>query len=43
MSRIGGDDFSRHCAGIAAGNYGVPVVVNNASYGLASGVAPRAR
>lgn len=33
----------RHCAGTAAGNQGVSVVVNGADYGKASGTAPRAR
>ncbi|KAJ4980360.1 hypothetical protein NE237_031197 [Protea cynaroides] len=32
-----------HVASIAAGNHGVPVVVNGFFYGLASGMAPRAR
>jgi hypothetical protein len=40
---VGMNNLSRHCAGTAAGNYGVPVVVNGASYGFASGAAPRAR
>ncbi|CAM8911971.1 unnamed protein product [Rhodiola kirilowii] len=32
-----------HVASIAAGNYGVPVIVNGYFYGRASGMAPRAR
>ncbi|XP_010244166.1 PREDICTED: subtilisin-like protease SBT2.4 [Nelumbo nucifera] len=32
-----------HVASIAAGNFGVPVVVNGFFYGRASGMAPRAR
>lgn len=32
-----------HVASIAAGNAGVPVVVNDFYYGRASGMAPRAR
>ncbi|WOH11497.1 hypothetical protein DCAR_0830984 [Daucus carota subsp. sativus] len=32
-----------HVASTAAGNYGVPVVVNGYNYGRASGMAPRAR
>lgn len=32
-----------HVASIAAGNAGVPVVVNSLFYGRASGMAPRAR
>ncbi|KAG0568574.1 hypothetical protein KC19_6G030000 [Ceratodon purpureus] len=32
-----------HCAGTAAGNYGVPVIVQNQNFGNASGTAPRAR
>ncbi|XP_072956541.1 subtilisin-like protease SBT2.4 [Typha angustifolia] len=32
-----------HVASIAAGNWGVPVVVNGFMYGFASGMAPRAR
>ncbi|KAJ7521026.1 hypothetical protein O6H91_19G034600 [Diphasiastrum complanatum] len=32
-----------HVASIAAGNYGVPVIVNGFDYGSASGMAPRAR
>lgn len=32
-----------HVASIAAGNAGVPVVVNGYFYGQASGMAPRAR
>jgi len=32
-----------HVASIAAGNAGVPVVVNGFCYGKASGMAPRAR
>jgi len=32
-----------HVASIAAGNAGVPVVVNSFCYGKASGIAPRAR
>lgn len=32
-----------HVASIAAGNAGVPVVVNGLFYGRASGMAPRAR
>lgn len=32
-----------HVASIAAGNYGVPVVVDGFYYGRASGMAPQAR
>jgi hypothetical protein len=32
-----------HTSATAAGNYGVPVVVNGYFYGNASGMAPRAR
>ncbi|GJU85515.1 subtilisin-like protease SBT2.4 [Tanacetum coccineum] len=32
-----------HVTATAAGNYGVPVVVNGFYYGRASGMAPRAR
>ncbi|KAG0626069.1 hypothetical protein M758_2G100300 [Ceratodon purpureus] len=42
-SPLDGNGHGTHCAGTAAGNYGVPVVVNGANYGLASGAAPRAR
>lgn len=35
--------FSSHVASVAAGNAGVPVVVNGFCYGKASGMAPRAR
>lgn len=42
-SPLDGNGHGTHCAGTAAGNYGVPVVVNGASYGFASGAAPRAR
>lgn len=35
--------FCSHVASTAAGNYGVPVVVNGFNYGRASGMAPRAR
>ncbi|KAG0568710.1 hypothetical protein M758_6G037400 [Ceratodon purpureus] len=42
-SPLDGDGHGSHTASTAAGNYGVPVVFNGARYGLASGVAPRAR
>jgi hypothetical protein len=32
-----------HTASTAAGNHGVPVLVNGVFYGNASGMAPRAR
>jgi hypothetical protein len=32
-----------HTASTAAGNHGVPVLVNGVFYGNASGIAPRAR
>jgi hypothetical protein len=35
--------MSSHTSATAAGNYGVPVVVNGYFYGNASGMAPRAR
>lgn len=35
--------FCSHTASTAAGNYGVPVVMNGFHYGNASGIAPRAR
>lgn len=35
--------YSSHVASTAAGNYGVPVILNNVTYGKASGMAPRAR
>lgn len=42
MVKFGIKLFS-HVASTAAGNYGVPVVVNGYNYGRASGMAPRAR
>lgn len=35
--------FCSHVASTAAGNHGVPVVVDGFFYGRASGMAPRAR
>ncbi|ONK78987.1 uncharacterized protein A4U43_C01F1710 [Asparagus officinalis] len=32
-----------HVAGIVAGNHGIPVIADGFNYGLASGMAPRAR
>ncbi|KAL2339223.1 hypothetical protein Fmac_013669 [Flemingia macrophylla] len=43
LSPFDADGHGSHVASIAAGNAGVPVVVNGFSYGLASGMAPRAR
>ncbi|KAL9267825.1 Subtilisin-like protease SBT2.5-like protein [Drosera capensis] len=37
------DGHGSHTASTAAGNYGVPVVVNGFNYGYASGMAPGAR
>ncbi|XP_024362590.1 subtilisin-like protease SBT2.5 [Physcomitrium patens] len=42
-SPLDGDGHGTHTASTAAGNHGVPVIVNGANYGSASGVAPRAR
>ncbi|WVZ12192.1 hypothetical protein V8G54_016722 [Vigna mungo] len=43
LSPYDADGHGSHVASIAAGNAGVPVVVNSFSYGKASGIAPRAR
>jgi len=37
------DGHGSHTASTAAGNYGVPVIVDGADLGTASGIAPRAR
>ncbi|KAH9553405.1 hypothetical protein CY35_08G007200 [Sphagnum magellanicum] len=42
-SPLDGDGHGSHTASTAAGNHGVPVTVNGAFYGNASGMAPRAR
>lgn len=42
-SPLDGDGHGSHVASTAAGNYGVPVILNNVTYGKASGMAPRAR
>ncbi|KAE9602055.1 putative tripeptidyl-peptidase II [Lupinus albus] len=43
LSPFDADGHGSHVASIAAGNAGVPVVVNDYYYGRASGMAPRAR
>lgn len=42
-SPLDGEGHGTHTASIAAGNYGVPVIMNGANFGKASGVAPRSR
>ncbi|CAM6049035.1 unnamed protein product [Sphagnum compactum] len=42
-SPLDGDGHGSHTASTAAGNHGVPVIVDGAFYGNASGMAPRAR
>jgi len=42
-SPLDGDGHGSHTASTAAGNHGVPVLVNGVFYGNASGMAPRAR
>ncbi|KAL6508516.1 hypothetical protein OROHE_021649 [Orobanche hederae] len=42
-SPFDGDGHGSHTAAIAAGNNGVPVMVNGYEFGKASGMAPRAR
>ncbi|CAM6074802.1 unnamed protein product [Sphagnum tenellum] len=42
-SPLDGDGHGSHTASTAAGNHGVPVIVNGVFYGNASGMAPRAR
>ncbi|KAG0587327.1 hypothetical protein KC19_2G156500 [Ceratodon purpureus] len=42
-SPLDGDGHGSHTASTAAGNYGVPVVMNGFHFGNASGIAPRAR
>ncbi|CAM6038984.1 unnamed protein product [Sphagnum compactum] len=42
-SPLDGDGHGSHTASTAAGNHGVPVIVDGVFYGNASGVAPRAR
>ncbi|KAL6496408.1 hypothetical protein OROGR_029666 [Orobanche gracilis] len=42
-SPLDGDGHGSHTAAIAAGNNGIPVVVNGIEFGNASGMAPRAR
>ncbi|KAK7262127.1 hypothetical protein RJT34_29687 [Clitoria ternatea] len=43
LSPFDADGHGSHVASVAAGNAGVPVVVNGFFYGRASGMAPRAR
>ncbi|KAM5588797.1 subtilisin-like protease SBT2.4 [Rosa sericea] len=43
LSPFDADGHGSHVASVAAGNAGVPVVVNGFYYGKASGMAPRAR
>uniref|UniRef100_A0A7I4FL70 Peptidase S8/S53 domain-containing protein n=1 Tax=Physcomitrium patens TaxID=3218 RepID=A0A7I4FL70_PHYPA len=43
LSPLDGHGHGTHCAGTAAGNYGVPVIVHGQDFGNASGIAPRAR
>ncbi|TKY53980.1 Subtilisin protease SBT2.4 [Spatholobus suberectus] len=43
LSPFDADGHGSHVASVAAGNAGVPVVVNGFFYGKASGMAPRAR
>ncbi|PRQ28357.1 putative cucumisin [Rosa chinensis] len=43
LSPFDADGHGSHVASVAAGNAGVPVVVNGFSYGRAGGMAPRAR
>lgn len=43
LSPLDANGHGTHCAGTAAGNYGVPVLVHGVDYGTASGTAPRAR